>query len=84
MKKTFDHAYQLTLTVRAESGTTSIDVGLQRLTSQERKFLFQLIKRAKEGGTIGFGVDPGKNGSSIIKLELAGKVNEKSANDSAA
>jgi hypothetical protein len=84
MKKTFDHAHQLTLSVRTESGTVSIDVGIQWLTSQERKFLFQLVKRAKEGGTIGFGVDPGENGSSIIKLELAGKVNEAPVNGAAA
>lgn len=84
MKKTFDHAHQLTLTVRTEQGTVSIDVGIQWLTSQERKFLFQLVKRAKEGGTVGFGVDPADDGSSIIKLVLAGKLNEKPVNGQAA
>ena len=84
MKKTFDHPHQLTLTVRTESGVASIDVGLQWLTSHERKFLFQLVKRAKEGGTVGFGVDPGEDGSSIIKLVMAGKLNEKPVNDAAA
>ena len=84
MKKSFGHAHQLTLTVRTEDGTVGIDVGIHWLTRQERKFLFQLIKRAKEGGTVGFGVDAGDDGASIVKLSLAGKANEVPANGAAA
>jgi len=75
MKKTFDHAYKLTLTVRTESGAVSLDVGLQGLTRQERKFLHDLVRRTHEGGAVGFGVDPTQDGSSIIKLTLMGKEN---------
>lgn len=70
MKRTFDHPNKLTLTVRTERGAISIDVGLEWLTRQERNYLFTLMKTAKEGGTIGFGVDPGEPGQSILKLTL--------------
>lgn len=84
MKRTFDHPHKLTLTVRTESGTASIDIGIEWLTRLERKFLHQLIKGTEKGGTIGFGVEPGEEaGSNVIKLTLLQKAQE-SANGAAA
>jgi len=76
MKRTFDHPHKLTLTVRTERGAASIDVGLEWLTRQERNYLFTLVKKAQEGGTIGFGVDPGEPGQSIVKITLGEKTAE--------
>lgn len=72
-RSNFDIAYKLTLQVRTESGNVSIEVGLQGLTRQERRFLHDLIKDTHEGGCVGFGVEPGSNGESVIKLGLSGK-----------
>jgi hypothetical protein len=72
-RSNFDHAYKLTVSVRTESGSVSVDLGLQGLTRQERKSLFILMKDTSEGGSVGFGVEPGPNGESIIKLGLSGK-----------
>lgn len=73
-RSNFDHAYKLTLQVRTESGNVSIEVGLQGLSRQERRFLHDLVKDTHEGGCVGFGVEPGPNGESIIKLGLSGKT----------
>lgn len=73
-RSTFDHQNKLILQVRSESGAVSIEVGLQGLTRGERKFLHNLVKDTHEGGSVGFGVEPGPNGESIIKLGLSGKV----------
>lgn len=73
MKGAFDHKNKLTLTIRTERGTVALDVGLQWLTAQERNYLFTLVKTTKEGGTVGFGVDPGDDGQSVVKLTLGPK-----------
>lgn len=72
-RTTFDHQNKLTLTVRTERGTVALDVGLEWLTRLERNYLFTLVKTTKEGGTVGFGVDPGEDGQSIVKLTLGPK-----------
>ena len=73
-RSNFDHQNKLTLKVSTESGIVSIEVGLQGLTRQERRFLHDLVKDTCEGGSIGFGVEPGPNGESVIKLGLSGKI----------
>lgn len=72
MKKTdFGRPNRMTLTVRTEGGAASIDIGLEWLTRPERKFLFNLVRDTQKGGTVNFGVEPGADGASIIKLALS-------------
>lgn len=84
MTRAFVHPNKLVLQIRTESGTASIDVGLEWLSRQERLFLHRLVKATEEGGEIGFGVEPGETpGANVIKLTLIQKVKE-SANGTAA
>lgn len=69
-KGAFDHPHKLSVQVRTERGTACIDIGLQWLTRQERNYLFTLIKKTEEGGTVGFGVEPGEPGQSMLKITL--------------
>lgn len=68
--KHFDRQNKLTLQVRTERGVASVDIGIEWLSRQERNYLFTLIKKTEEGGTVGFGVEPGSLGQSILKITL--------------
>lgn len=79
MKKSFVAPNRLTLTVRVDGLAASIDVGLHWLTTQERKFLYGIVRNTTEGGQIGFGVEQDETGEPVIRLTLPQPKPEKTA-----
>ncbi len=70
MKKSFVAPNRLTLTVRCEGLAASIDVGLHWLTTQERKFVYGIVRNTQEGGEVGFAVEQNEAGDPVIRLTL--------------
>lgn len=79
MKKSFVSPNRLTLTVRCDGLSASIDVGLHWLTTQERKFLYGIVRNTLEGREIGFGVEANEAGDPVIRLTLPQPKPEKTA-----
>lgn len=78
MKKSFVAPNRLTLTVRVDGLAASIDVGFHLLTTQERKFVYGIVRNTVEGGNIGFVVEQNEDGDPVIKLTLPQPKPEKS------
>lgn len=73
MKKTFTNEQQnaITLGIITEHGQCAVSVDLSSLTRQERIFLFGLLQGAREGGSVGFGVEQGEDErTKIVKFTL--------------
>ncbi len=63
-------AYSLTLRVRSESGLCEISMGIDAMQPEERKFLFDTLRKTKQGGTIGFDMNQTKEGEQRLTLLL--------------
>ena len=68
----------LMLSMHCPEGRARVQVGLNDLTPQERAWLFQLIKGAEKGRSIGFGVDT-EGAAQIIKFTLGSEEAKRAA-----
>jgi hypothetical protein len=60
----------LSLDMRCEEGRELVQLDIDFLTDQERKWLFDLLQTAQKGRQVGFGVESPESGEQIIKFTL--------------
>jgi hypothetical protein len=63
-------SYVLTVTARTESGRAEISLGLDELDPEERKFLFNTLRRTTQGGSAMFGLNETGPGEKTLSLLL--------------
>jgi hypothetical protein len=61
------------LSMHCPEGRAMVQVGLDDLTEPERVWLFNLLKQANEGSSVGFGVDT-QGSAQIIKFTLGANI----------
>ena len=63
-------AYSLTVSVRTESGRCEIGLGLDDIGPEERRFLFDTLRRTTEGGSAQLGLHESGPGEKTLSLLL--------------
>lgn len=74
MKSSKGYDNELTVSVRTGRGRTSIDLGLDHLTSPERDFIFSSVANTLKGGSAAFGMETLKDGKIVLIVTLEGSV----------
>ena len=72
MKRTSQN--ELTITVRSESGRCAVEIGTDSLSMQERKLLFDILRRTHEGGMVSFSLAPSKPGEMALTFLLSDPI----------
>lgn len=65
-------AYAITVSARTESGRCEVSIGLDELSTGERQFLFDTLRRTQQGGEAILGLEetgPGEKTLSVLLKE---------------
>ena len=72
MKPTKDHEFDMSVSVRTESGRCNVDLGLDHLDAGQREFIFSALANTHKGGSTGFGMKTLETGEVILEITLKG------------